>query len=128
MVNANHKWVFNLIDERRNWFIKFCQELVRIPSPNPPGDITYVAQYIKGLLDKYNISYKEHLPNANNPILISINGHIFRKHGVPTILCGPSDHGMGGVDKYISVDEYLKVVRIFAQTAVQFCGIKSIQT
>jgi succinyl-diaminopimelate desuccinylase len=74
MVNANHKWVFNLIDERRNWFIKICQELVRITSPNPPGDTTHVAQYIKGLLDEYNIAYKEHLPKANNPILISSIG------------------------------------------------------
>jgi len=51
------------------------------------------------------------------------DGRLYRKYGVETILCGPKDYGMGAENEHIVVDDYLKVVRIFAHTAAAFCGI-----
>jgi succinyl-diaminopimelate desuccinylase len=79
-------WIDTEIDAQQDELIRLCQDLVRIPSPNPPGDTTGVARYIKDRLNRSGIPFQEHLPRPENPILVStlgsgsprlvLNGHL----------------------------------------------------
>jgi len=71
---AAHHWIATEIDAQQDWLIRLCQDLVRIPSPNPPGDTVTVARYVKGLLKGSGIPFQEHLPRPENPILVSTLG------------------------------------------------------
>ena len=41
----------------------------------------------------------------------------FRMAGLPTIVYGPTPHGMGGPDEYVEIDELDQVARVHALTA-----------
>jgi len=80
-------WVFEQVEKRGDWFVELCQKLVQIPTPNPPGDTTHMAVYIKGLLDERGILYAEYAPKAESPNIVtklgsgdspklSLNGHM----------------------------------------------------
>ncbi len=68
------QWVLNQIEHRANWFIELLQHLVQIPTVNPPGDTTDIHNFVKGLLDQRQISYKEYTPHDKNPNLVAFLG------------------------------------------------------
>lgn len=77
------------IESERSSFIEFVRTLVRIPSPNPPGDTVGVAHAIEGFLRQHGIDYSiykncDAMPNivshtAFNPTgkeHLVLNGHM----------------------------------------------------
>ena len=61
--------IFNKIDTLLDDSIKFTQELIRIPSVNPPGNEIKIADHIKRYLKKFGIS-SQFLGNKDRPNLI----------------------------------------------------------
>ena len=47
--------IWKIIDERQEDLIRFCQDIIRIPSENPPGDVEDVTKFICDFLDTYHI-------------------------------------------------------------------------
>jgi len=66
--------ILNHIENRSEWFIELLQQLVRIPTVNPPGDTTNIHNYVKSLLDQRGIDYQEYTPREKNPNLVAIIG------------------------------------------------------
>ncbi len=59
----------------REHIIQMCQDLVRIPSENPPGDTRDVLRYITELLERHALGYEIVAPVAEWPNLIaSVDG------------------------------------------------------
>ena len=56
---------------RRDEWVEILQELVRTPSENPPGDTTEIAEYYRGLLDDYGVSYEVIAPQAEMPNVLA---------------------------------------------------------
>lgn len=48
------------------------------------------------------------------------DARLWRVNGVPAVVYGPSPHGMGSVDEYVSVDEFLHVVKTHTLSAFDF--------
>jgi succinyl-diaminopimelate desuccinylase len=48
------------------------------------------------------------------------DARLWRLNGVPAVVYGPSPHGMGSVDEYVSVEEFLHVVRSHTLAAWDF--------
>jgi len=74
MNKTARNWALEAIEGRKDWFVSLCQDLVRIPSPNPPGDTTRVAKYVIALLQERDIPFREYLPRPGNPILVASIG------------------------------------------------------
>ena len=45
------------------------------------------------------------------------DARLWRLNGVPAVVYGPSPHGMGSVDEYVSIDEFMHVVKSHALAA-----------
>jgi len=53
MTTTNHREeALNLLEARRDRIVELAQALIRVPSPNPPGDTTAVARTVSNLLEK----------------------------------------------------------------------------
>jgi succinyl-diaminopimelate desuccinylase len=74
MNEGQKKWIINQIETRSKWFIELLQQLVRIQSPNPPGDTTQIHAFVKNLLDQRGIAYQEYIPHEKNPNLVAVLG------------------------------------------------------
>ncbi len=48
------------------------------------------------------------------------DGRFWRTRGVPTVIYGPTSHGMAEPDEYIEIDDYLNTIKVHAATAVDF--------
>jgi succinyl-diaminopimelate desuccinylase len=48
------------------------------------------------------------------------DGRFFRQRGVPTIIYGPRPQGMGGLDEYITVDDFIAVLKVHACAAFDY--------
>jgi len=48
------------------------------------------------------------------------DGRYFRQRGVPTIIYGPRPQGMGGLDEYITVDDFIAVLKVHACAAFDY--------
>ena len=55
----------------RDDIIRMCQELVRVPSENPPGDTRAVLRYITDLLNQHKLQYEIVAPVTEWPNLIA---------------------------------------------------------
>jgi len=55
----------------RDEIIRMCQELVRIPSENPPGDTRDVLRYVTNLLNQHDLQYEIVAPVTEWPNLIA---------------------------------------------------------
>ena len=55
----------------RDDIIRLCQELVRIPSENPPGDTRDVLRFITDVLDEHDLQYEVVAPVTEWPNLIA---------------------------------------------------------
>lgn len=76
----------NFLKENEDVMIKFASEMIRIPSINPPGDVTEAAKFVKEYLNKWGIDINWFEPQKGRVTLLSsigdgeellmLNGHI----------------------------------------------------
>jgi succinyl-diaminopimelate desuccinylase len=59
------------LTRERDDIIRICQELVRIPSENPPGDTRDVLRYITDLLSRHGLEYEAVAPVQEWPNLVA---------------------------------------------------------
>ncbi|WP_439579613.1 M20/M25/M40 family metallo-hydrolase [Elioraea sp.] len=76
------------IDRRRDEFVRFFQNLVRIATPNPPGETRAAARFLGAFLDRHGLAYQTIDPQPEWPNLVAdlalggpgrhlvLNGHI----------------------------------------------------
>jgi len=81
------KKIYMYIDDKRDEILKLCSDMVRIPSENPPGDMSEIASFVRGYLEdrgfaveadepeKGRISLVTKMGEAKEPALI-LNGHM----------------------------------------------------
>ncbi len=55
----------------RSDIIRMCQDLVRIPSENPPGDTRNVLRFITDLLTQHGLDYEILAPITEWPNLVA---------------------------------------------------------
>jgi acetylornithine deacetylase/succinyl-diaminopimelate desuccinylase-like protein len=48
------------------------------------------------------------------------DARLYRRHGVPSIVYGPTPHNMGGADEYVVADEIFSVLYVHAMTAYDY--------
>lgn len=80
--------ILNWVNEDQHEILKFMQELVHIPSPNPPGDTRAAMDYVRAYLDRRGLRYTMYNRDEKMPNLIAtqdfgpgekhlvLNGHI----------------------------------------------------
>jgi succinyl-diaminopimelate desuccinylase len=76
------------IDRRRDEFVRFLQDFVRIATPNPPGETRAAARFLAAFLDRHGLAYRTIDPQQEWPNLVAdlalggpgrhlvLNGHI----------------------------------------------------
>lgn len=76
------------IDRRRDEFVGFFQDFVRIATPNPPGETREAARFLGDFLDRHGLSFETIAPKPEWPNLVAdvslagpgrhlvLNGHI----------------------------------------------------
>lgn len=65
------------------------------------------------------------LPVAVNMRVGGSDARWFRMEGIPTVVYGPTPHGMGGPDEYVAIDELDQVARVHALTAFDLLQTES---
>lgn len=77
------------VEERHRELIGLCCEIIRRPSPNPPGDTTAVADYIAAYLRAHGlpVDLRARVPDEPN-VVSSVVGSRERPH---LVLCGHMD-------------------------------------
>jgi succinyl-diaminopimelate desuccinylase len=68
-VNAKEE-VWKEIDKRKKEILKLSSDLIKIPSVNPPGDMTEIADFIMDYLSAYGLSCQVHEPEKGRINLI----------------------------------------------------------
>ena len=48
------------------------------------------------------------------------DGRYFRQRGVPTVIYGPRPQGVGGLDEYVEVKDFLAVLKVHTCTAIDY--------
>lgn len=69
------KWrdlVLTEIEKRQNDFINLCCKVVQIPSENPPGPTTELANFLNSFLNKRGLSSRMYEPKKDNPNIVSV--------------------------------------------------------
>jgi len=74
------------VDEDKDSLAKLCSEMVKIPSENPPGDMSEIASFIRNLLENHGITVESYEPTEGKINLIAkigegrpsliLNGHM----------------------------------------------------
>lgn len=54
-MNRNEIWA--LMDERQDELLTLCSDLIKIPSVNPPGDVSVIVRYITNYFKEHKIAY-----------------------------------------------------------------------
>jgi succinyl-diaminopimelate desuccinylase len=67
-------WLDKHVETQKDWFIKLCQSLIQIPTPNPPGETTEAFVYIKDLFEVRDIPYQIYEPKKGCPNLVAMLG------------------------------------------------------
>ena len=93
--------------------VSYEQILYNPPNWSPPD--TELATYVK--TNAHAVSGVEPVPAIS---LGCTDARLWRYHDVPAIVFGPSPIEMGGVDEYVSVEEFLNVVRTHVCTAYDY--------
>jgi acetylornithine deacetylase/succinyl-diaminopimelate desuccinylase-like protein len=76
------------LEEERDAMVALCRELVAIPSPNPPGDTTAIAEHITRFLRDAGLPVRRYARESHKPNLVSTVG---RLDGPRVVLCGHMD-------------------------------------
>jgi acetylornithine deacetylase/succinyl-diaminopimelate desuccinylase family protein len=64
--------LLRIIEESRQKTIAFCQEFVRAPSENPPGDTRGAVDFLARYLEGEKIEYKIYAPQALMPNIVAV--------------------------------------------------------
>jgi succinyl-diaminopimelate desuccinylase len=48
------------------------------------------------------------------------DARLYRDYGVPSIVCGPTPHNMGGADEFVLIEELFSVLYVYAMTAYDY--------
>jgi succinyl-diaminopimelate desuccinylase len=92
------------VDAHTQRIVGFCQELVRRPSPNPPGDTRLVADAVASLVAEHGHRVEEIADQAHTPNLVSsVTGAAAGRH---LVLCGHMDTYPVGDESSWSVPPY----------------------
>lgn len=63
------------LERDRDKLIGLCQDLVRIPSENPPGDTTAIVDFVVKYLEQHGVDYEVVAPESTMPnVVASFNG------------------------------------------------------
>lgn len=71
-MNRNEIWA--LMDERRDDLLTLCSDLIKIPSVNPPGDVSVIVRYITNYFKEHKISYDIVGANEDRPNILARYG------------------------------------------------------
>jgi len=66
-------------------------------------------------------------PVAANMRVGASDARLWRRAGMPTIVCGLTPHNLGAPDEYLNIDELAQIAAIHALTAARFLGGASVQ-
>jgi succinyl-diaminopimelate desuccinylase len=117
------KTVWNTIDEREKDVIELCCDTIKIPSDNPPGDTTELAQFYIKYLEKKGIEVQIYEPKEGNPnIIATLEGS---KKGPHLVLNGHMDQFIAEVGAPWSVGPYsgeVKEGRIYGRGSSDMKG------
>ena len=75
------------------------------------------------LMDHVRVNAWQQKPGLTPARVVSpgaTDARLWRINGVPAVVYGPSPHGMGSVDEYVSVDEFLHVVKTHTLAAFDY--------
>lgn len=79
--------IWKIIDERQEDLIRFYQDIIRIPSENPPGDVEDVTKFICDFLDTYHTIMRSSARCLDAPT----SGHLQAKGGKRVVFNGHCD-------------------------------------
>ena len=65
------KEILNRIDETKDDLIALCSDVIKIPSDNPPGDTTQLAEFLKKYLEDKEICVEIYEPMRGNPNIVA---------------------------------------------------------
>ncbi|HJA35937.1 MAG TPA: ArgE/DapE family deacylase [Firmicutes bacterium] len=84
----NTKQIWDIIDQQQEDLIRFCCDMIKIPSENPPGDVEAVTKFICDFLDSYHIPYEIVRPVPDRPNILATFG---KKGGKRVVFNGHCD-------------------------------------
>jgi succinyl-diaminopimelate desuccinylase len=64
--------VIERVKARRQELIGLCQELVRIPSEDPPGDNRHICRFLQDYLRRHGVTGSIHGPDSQRPNLLAV--------------------------------------------------------
>jgi len=70
-VDQLKKKILERIDQKKDELIKLCCDVVKIPSENPPGDTTEIADFLRQYLEERRFNVKTYEPKKANPNLVA---------------------------------------------------------
>ena len=70
-MDATKQALLQRIESDKATLIDFLRGFIRCKSPNPPGDTTEVAAYVRGFLDSHGLAYRVIAPNALMPNIVA---------------------------------------------------------
>lgn len=71
-VNELKRRIFSQIDRKRDEIVRFCSDIVSIPSENPPGDTTKIAGFLSQYLQEKGFNVEIFEPKKNVPNLVVV--------------------------------------------------------
>jgi succinyl-diaminopimelate desuccinylase len=78
------------VAERSDELVDLCSELIRTPSPNPPGDTRAIAALVERKLTKAGLSVQRYAPKEDSPNLVTRIGS--GRDGPSLLINGHLDH------------------------------------
>lgn len=70
-MDATKQVLLQRIESDKATLIDFLRGLIRCKSPNPPGDTSEVAAYVRGFLDRHCLAYRVIAPNGLMPNIVA---------------------------------------------------------
>ncbi len=70
-MDATKQALLQRIESDKATLIEFLRGFIRCKSPNPPGDTTEVAAYVRGFLDRHGLAYRVIAPNELMPNIVA---------------------------------------------------------
>jgi succinyl-diaminopimelate desuccinylase len=70
-MDATKQALLERIESDKATLIDFLRGFIRCKSPNPPGNTTEVAAYVRGFLDRHGLAYRVIAPNELMPNIVA---------------------------------------------------------
>ena len=71
MLMLEHDKIFRHIEKHREFIVKLCRDIIKMPTENPPGECTSLANFLKDLLRERGLHFRVYEPRKGNPNLVS---------------------------------------------------------